>query len=234
MTASPAPRIATNPLTPLSRPLARSAKPPSCTPPAPSSRQASPRWLRGRAPILLHWSALLTEHAFTPSTLPVLLDETDGMPVLRFHLSAANAATSALMAGSNALIVFTGNHAYVSPDWYGQDDQVGTWNYLSVEAEGPVTHLDDAGATRLLDDLSDLFEAGLSPKPAWTRAKMTPGRFEAMLPGIRASSLTPTRFEGITKLSQNKPPSARQGVITALSAFEDGIAIAEEMRKHQP
>jgi transcriptional regulator len=138
------------------------------------------------------------------------------------------------MAGSNALIVFTGDHAYVSPDWYGQDDQVGTWNYLSVEAEGPVTHLDDTGATRLLDDLSALFEAGLSPKPAWTRAKMTPGRFEAMLPGIRAFSLVPTRFEGITKLSQNKPQSVRQGVITALSAFEDGIAIAEEMRKYQP
>ncbi|MEQ9434399.1 FMN-binding negative transcriptional regulator [Hyphomonas sp.] len=162
---------------------------------------------------------------------PVLLDETDGNPVLRFHLSTANAATSALMAGSNALIVFTGDHAYVSPDWYGQDDQVGTWNYLSVEAEGPVTHLDDAGATRLLDDLSALFEAGLSPKPTWTRAKMTPGRFEAMLPGIRAFSLAPSRFEGITKLSQNKPQSARDGVITALSAFEDSIAIASHMRK---
>ena len=162
---------------------------------------------------------------------PILLDETDGVPVLRFHLSVANAATSALMAGSNALIVFTGNHAYVSPDWYGQDDQVGTWNYLSVEAEGPVTQLDDAGATSLLDDLSDLFEAGLSPKPAWTRAKMTPGRFEAMLPGIRAFSLTPMRFEGITKLSQNKSQSARHGVITALLDREDGIAIARHMRK---
>jgi site-specific DNA recombinase len=49
--------------------------------------------------------------------------------------------------------------------------------------------------------------------------------------GIRAFSLAPTRFEGITKLSQNKPPSACQGVITALSAFEEGIAIAEEVRK---
>ena len=162
---------------------------------------------------------------------PILLDETAGAPVLRFHLSAANAVTSALLAGGRALIVFTGDHAYVSPDWYGQADQVGTWNYLSVEAEGPVTRLDDAGATGLLDDLSDLFEADLAPKPAWTRAKMTPGRFEAMLPGIRAFSLTPTRFEGITKLSQNKPQSARDGVITALSDREDGIAIANHMRK---
>jgi len=162
---------------------------------------------------------------------PVLIDETAGTAVLRFHLSAANAVTSALLAGSTALIVFTSDHAYVSPDWYGQDDQVGTWNYLSVEAEGPVTPLDDAGATRLLDDLSDLFEAGLAPKPAWTRAKMTPGRFEAMLPGIRAFSLAPARFEGITKLGQNKPQPARDGVIAALAARDDGIAIANHMRK---
>ncbi|MFT5775948.1 FMN-binding negative transcriptional regulator [Hyphomonas sp.] len=162
---------------------------------------------------------------------PILLDETEGTPVLRFHLSAANAVTSALLGGSRALIVFTGDHAYVSPDWYGQDDQVGTWNYLSVEAEGPVAHLHDAGATSLLDDLSDLFEAGLAPKPAWSRAKMTPGRFEAMLPGIRAFSLTPARFEGITKLGQNKTQTARDSVIIALSNREDGIAIANHMRK---
>jgi transcriptional regulator len=162
---------------------------------------------------------------------PILLDETDGAPILRFHLSVANAVTSALLDGGSALIVFTGDHAYVSPDWYGQDDQVGTWNYLSVEAEGPVTRLDDTGATQLLDDLSELFEAGLFPKPPWRRAKMAPGRFEAMLPGIRAFSLTPTRFEGITKLSQNKPQSARDSVITALFDREDGIAIANHMRK---
>tara|TARA_R110001599_G_scaffold25926_3_gene91859 strand:+ start:11671 stop:12288 length:618 start_codon:yes stop_codon:yes gene_type:complete len=162
---------------------------------------------------------------------PILLDETEGAPILRFHLSAANAVTSALLGGSGALIVFTGDHAYISPDWYEQADQVGTWNYLSVEAEGPVTHLDNAGSTRLLDDLSDLFEAGLSPKPPWTRAKMTPGRFDAMLPGIRAFSMAPTRFEGITKLGQNKPQSARANVITALSNREDGIAIANHMRK---
>jgi transcriptional regulator len=60
---------------------------------------------------------------------------------------------------------------------------------------------------------------------------MTPGRFEAMLPGIRAFSLTPARFEGITKLGQNKTQTARDSVIIALSNREDGIAIANHMRK---
>tara|TARA_R110002020_G_scaffold263353_2_gene477800 strand:+ start:29762 stop:30379 length:618 start_codon:yes stop_codon:yes gene_type:complete len=165
---------------------------------------------------------------------PILIDETDGKVALRFHLSANNAVTTALQSGSRALIVFTGPDAYISPDWYGMDDQVPTWNYLSVEAEGPVELMDDAGATQVLDDLSRLHESTLAPKPEWTRHKMTPGRFEAMLRGIRAFTLVPERFEGITKLGQNKSTQAQEGVMAALSVREDGIAIAEEMRKRQP
>lgn len=162
---------------------------------------------------------------------PVLLSHTSGSVSLRFHLSRANPVTNALKSGSSALLVFTGPHAYISPDWYGQDDQVPTWNYLSVEAEGPVKALDDAGATQFLDDLSQEHETALAPKPVWTRQKMTPGRFEAMLPGITAFEMAATRFEGIRKLNQNKPASARAGVIAALGATERGVELAAEMRK---
>ena len=155
-------------------------------------------------------------------------------PALRFHLSAANPATKALLAGSPALIVFTGAHGYVSPDWYGLDDQVPTWNYLSVEAEGPVTRLDADATRQLVDDLSDRFEAELAPKPVWTSAKMAPARLEAMLRAIVAFELTPTRFEGIAKLNQNKPAAARAGVIKNLEATESGAALAAEMRRIEP
>jgi len=150
---------------------------------------------------------------------------------LRFHLSAANPVTKALHDGAEALIVFTGVHGYVSPDWYGLDDQVPTWNYLSVEAAGPVTRLDAVATRRVIDDLSDFFEAQLAPKPVWTSTKMTPARLEALLRGIVAFEMTPTRFEGITKMGQNKPAEARTGVIAALDATESGFALAAEMRK---
>jgi transcriptional regulator len=150
---------------------------------------------------------------------------------LRFHLSVANAVTKALLAGSPALAVFTGPHAYVSPDWYGIDDQVPTWNYISVEAAGPVTRLDDGAMPQLIDDLSDHFEADLAPKPIWKTAKMTPARLEALYRGLVAFELRPDRLEGIAKLNQDKPASARAGVIDALDATESGFALAEEMRK---
>lgn len=164
-----------------------------------------------------------------------VLSSGEGEPLsLRFHLSIANAVTKALLAGSPALAVFTGPHAYVSPDWYGIDDQVPTWNYISVEAAGPVTRLDDAAMRQLIDDISDHFETDLAPKPVWKTAKMTPARLEALYRGLVAFELCPVRFEGIAKLNQDKPASARAGVIEVLDATESGFALAAEMRKLEP
>lgn len=148
---------------------------------------------------------------------PVLLDGRR----LRFHLARSNPVTAALRDGAAAVAVVPGADAYISPDWYGIDDQVPTWNYQSVEAEGPVTALDEAGLTGLLDDLSARFEARLAPKPPWTRAKMTPGRFEAMLPAIVGFEMTARRLEGVSKLSQNKPAAAIGQAAAALAERPD-------------
>ena len=116
------------------------------------------------------------------------------------------------MAGAERLAA----DAYISPDWYESADQVPTWNYVSIEAEGSVIALDDAGLVALLDDLSAQEEARLAPKPAWTRGKMSPGRFEAMTRAIIGARLTIERLEGTTKLSQNKSETDRAAVAAAL------------------
>lgn len=135
---------------------------------------------------------------------------------LRFHLAARNPVAMALSEGATVLAVVTGPHAYISPDWYGLEDQVGTWNYLSVELEGPVRILDAAETTTLLDDLSDRFEGDLAPKPPWKRDKMDPAFFERLLGMIVGYEVMLERFEGITKLGQNKSEAARLAVASAL------------------
>jgi transcriptional regulator len=200
--------------------------------PAPLFRESAPETLLAR---IRAWPLGLVcvngEVAPLAAHTPVLADIDTGKPRLRFHLSAHNPVTRRLEAGTAALIVFTGPDAYISPDWYGPvPNQVPTWNYLSVEAEGAAEPTD---AAKFLDDVSAHFEAGLLPKPPWTRAKMDSGAFELMLRGIRAFQLTPLRFEGITKLGQNKTTAARDGVIEGLSATAGGLAIAQEMRKLQ-
>jgi transcriptional regulator len=147
---------------------------------------------------------------------PVLVDISDDAVVIRFHLFIKNELVEAMERNGQGLCVFSGPDAYISPDWYDLPDQVPTWNYQSVEAEGKVRRLDEAELTRLLDDLSDHFERCLLPKPVWTRAKMTPGKFESMLGAIVGFEMRVTDLRGTSKLNQNKPPAARDNVITAL------------------
>ena len=151
---------------------------------------------------------------------------------LRFHLSRANALTPVLEAGGTALAVVSGPDAYISPDWYGVEDQVPTWNYVSVEMEGPVTPVGDEAATVLLDDLSAHFEGRLAPKPPWTRGKMTPAYFERLLRAIRAFEMRVERFEGVTKLSQNKPAEVVARTVEALDALDHPMSrnVARLMR----
>ncbi len=139
----------------------------------------------------------------------------DGL-ALDFHVSRGNGLTPFIAGGFSAVAVSLEADAYVSPDWYAGADQVPTWNYLTVEAEGPVAAMDEAGLVALLDDLSALEEGRLAPKPVWARGKMSPGRFEAMLRGIVGARMRIERLEGTFKLSQNKSAEDRAGVIAAL------------------
>jgi transcriptional regulator len=147
---------------------------------------------------------------------PIVVRHPSEGVALDFHLSRHNALAGYVTQGFHCLVVSLGPEAYVSPDWYENCDQVPTWNYLSVEAEGPVTALGDAGLIALLDDLSAQEEARLAPKPPWTRKKMTPTRFETMLRGIIGARLAVQRLEGTFKLSQNKGEADRAGVAAAL------------------
>lgn len=159
---------------------------------------------------------------------PVVPRQVEGRLVLDFHLSRGNALSGHLAGGFPAVLASLGPDAYVSPDWYAAADQVPTWNYVSVEAEGPVAALDEAGLVQLLDDLSAREEGRLAPKPQWTRGKMSPGRFETMLRGIIGARMVVGRFEGTFKLSQNKPATDRAGVVAALGDHPLGRLMADE------
>jgi len=124
-----------------------------------------------------------------------------------------------------------GPDAYISPDWYGAPDQVPTWNYLAVEAEGPLRCLEEAELAVLLDDLGAAHEARLAPKPEWTRAKMSPGRFEAMLKAIVGYEMAIEDLRGTRKLGQHKPGQA-EAAADGLAPFNPALAaLMREARK---
>lgn len=147
---------------------------------------------------------------------PVVVRELADELVIDFHLSRGNILAPHLVQGFRAVMLAAGPDAYVSPDWYESADQVPTWNYLSVEAEGSAAPLSEAELIAQLDDLSEQEETRLLPKPLWTRHKMAPGKFEAMLRGIIGGRLFVDRLEGTFKLSQNKGDADRLGAAKGL------------------
>jgi transcriptional regulator len=144
-----------------------------------------------------------------------------------FHLSRGN-PLAGLGDGAPAVLTALAGDAYVSPDWYESADQVPTWNYRLVEAEGILARLDEAELIVLLDDLSAQEEARLTLKPPWTRHKMSPGRFKAMLRGIVGFRLTVERLAGVDKLSQNKNAADRAGVAKGLGNHPLGALIPKD------
>ena len=161
--------------------------------------------------------------------VPVLLDGSR----LLIHVSRGNAIHAALLAGGVALFVANGPHGYVSPDDYGLDDRVPTWNYVGVELEGPVRPLDGDGLIRLLDAMSAAQEARLAPKPAWTRDRLSGGRFDALAKAITGFEMEIAAWRGTAKLDQDKPAEVRVRLAAALEGRGD-CELAQAMRRRDP
>ena len=131
------------------------------------------------------------------------------------HLTRSNPITRA--APGPALLAISGPDAYVSPDWYGLEDQVPTWNYIAVHLRGSLAPMDPDLLHGHVDSLSAIHESRLLPKRPWTSAKMSKGTMPRMLRMILPFRLTIASVEGTWKLGQNKPFKARAGVADALS-----------------
>lgn len=166
--------------------------------------------------------------------VPFLLDETAGpRGTLLFHLARANPQAAALGRGCPALAVFQGPHGYVSPAWYeDRAASVPTWNFVAVHARGTATAIGDAQAVdALLRRLGARYEAGM-PEP-WTPDELAPRRLAGLHAAIVAFSMPIARIDGKFKLSQNRSPGDRAGVVAALRTGGDA-ALADAMVRAAP
>jgi transcriptional regulator len=137
---------------------------------------------------------------------------------LQFHVARRNRAADHL-DGAAVLLSIVGAHGYVSPNWYANHaNQVPTWNYEAIEIEGVVTAIDDSGLVAQVDALAQSHEPRVNPAAPWSRDKMDDAVFERMLGAIRGFEVAVTAIRGTTKLSQNKTPADRSGIVAGLAA----------------
>jgi transcriptional regulator len=162
--------------------------------------------------------------------LPFLLDSTRGEKgVLLGHVAKANDHWRHLGEADEVMAIFTGPHAYISPSWYTSRQNVPTWNYVAIHARGRARLLGDGAARDLLARLSSYYEAPL-PNP-WSVEEVPDADLQSQIKGIVGFELEITHLAGKKKLSQNRSPEDRSGVIQGLRVrgTPDGLAVAALM-----
>jgi len=170
-------------------------------------------------------TTLVTATAEGPvaTPLPMYLVPDDGPNgTLYGHLARANPQWRTPALG-DAMALFMGPDAYVTPSWYPAKREHGkvvpTWNYVAVHAYGAVEFFEDP--TRLLavvTRLTDLHESG-RPAP-WAVADAPADFIQTMLKGIVGVRLPITRLDGKWKLSQNRTEDDRASVAHGLAASD--------------
>jgi len=149
-----------------------------------------------------------------------------------FHVAKRNRIADQL-DGGRALVSVSGREGYQSANWYASEDQVPTWHYEAVEIEGTVRQLADEELIALLDQLSEVMEGRHSPEKPWTRAKMAPGRFEAMTKAIVGFEVEPTEVRGTRKFNQHKRGDDLAATIEGQRSIgrEDIVAAIEDLTR---
>lgn len=170
-----------------------------------------------------------TAEGLIATPLPLFLAPEEGSyGTLYGHLARANPQWRLPPAGE-AMALFTGPDAYVSPSWYPSKQEHGkvvpTWNYVAVHAYGPAEFFEDAN--RLLDvvtRLTTLHEASRAASGAepgarpWAVADAPEDFIRTQLKGIVGLRLPIARIDGKRKMSQNRSAGDRAGVAAGLAA----------------
>ncbi|HEV2337170.1 MAG TPA: FMN-binding negative transcriptional regulator [Stellaceae bacterium] len=175
------------------------------------------------------------EAGLVASQIPFLLERRDGRVYLQAHLARANPQRADLDSAEEALAIFAGPHAYVSPSWYEPGPAVPTWNYASVHAYGRARTIAEPDWLReFVRRLTERHEAR-EPAPPWRMEGLPDTYVQSMLNGILGIEIAVSRLEGKFKLSQNRPAVDRPRIVAALERREDpdSRAVARLMRERE-
>lgn len=147
--------------------------------------------------------------------------DTDGPGFLEFHLAAINPCSVLLEAQTGITVLFQGPSAAISPMWYkgrfpepdsDRSRAAPTWNYLSLVLTGHLELLTPDEIRHHMHDLVSRHE----PEPGWDFAMMDPDLYQTWSGLIKGYRFRTETADLTAKLSQDKLPADRAGVIEGL------------------
>jgi transcriptional regulator len=166
--------------------------------------------------------------------IPFVLHRDEGRyGTLLAHVARNDPLARRLGDGGEALAMFAGPRAYVSPRWCPSGG-LPTYNYLAVHAYGRTRPLEDSDA--VLDHLAELAHVHEQRSAAdpWSLACADADYVAALLPRIAAFTLEIEAIQGKRKLSQNRAAADREGIVGGLRerGSDEDRAIAEAMTSY--
>ena len=171
-----------------------------------------------------------TGGALHASHLPVRVLEKDQKIILDMHMAKNNAQWKEFF-DDEAMVVFAGPHAYVSPRWYEDAERVPTWNYAAVHAYG---------IPALVAEKSKKYEsqrrlvADMDPQWLPKFDALRQEYVDMMLEGIVNFEIPVTRLDTRWKLSQNRGRREMELIAEALDRSSDSVerSLASLTRQH--
>ena len=152
--------------------------------------------------------------------VPFLIEDGGDFGVLRAHLARANGHLEALREGAEALVIFQGPQAYVTPSWYATKAEthkvVPTWNYVAVHCWGTPRVIDDAEWLRAQIGRLTVSQEEHRAEP-WAVEDAPADFVAAQIRGIAGVEIPIARIEGKWKLSQNRADADRAGVAAGMA-----------------
>ena len=161
--------------------------------------------------------------------LPFILDGSLGPHGhLLGHVARSNPLWREARSGDEALVIFRGASAYVSPNWYPTKAEthrhVPTWNYQVVHAHGTIQIHDDETFLRgVVARLTREHEVRSGHEPPWKMTDAPRDYIEQMLKAIVGIEICITRLVGKSKLGQNRESRDRVAVAQALAERGDAL-----------
>lgn len=147
---------------------------------------------------------------------------------LRAHVARSNPVWQDFSKEIEALVVFQGAQAYISPSWYPTKQEGGkvvpTYNYMVVHAYGAMRVIDDpAWVLGLVERLTDRHETGRAGR--WKVTDAPRDYIDKMLAAIVGIEIPVSKLVGKWKVSQNQPQANREGIVNGLREIGDDNAV---------
>jgi transcriptional regulator len=158
--------------------------------------------------------------------VPFLFEKRGDQLFLQGHFMKKQDHTNAFYQNPQVLVVFSGDHTYVSASWYEDKKTASTWNYQAVQAAGRIRFQDADFLRQLLTKLTETFEQPGSPSLV---QDMEPAYVEKMMQAIVGFEVEVLSVRHVFKLSQNRDKKTRENIMSQLEKQNGAGEIVQAM-----